>query len=46
MEADWRSNAFRPVANWGLPLAAIADITGKDPEFISGPMTIALTSYS
>lgn len=37
---------YRPVANWGLPLAAIADITGKDPEFISGPMTIALTSYS
>lgn len=36
----------RPVANWGLPLAALADITGKDPEFISGPMTVALSSYS
>ena len=27
-----------PVANWGLPLAAIAD-TKKDPEYISGKMT-------
>ncbi|GAA5877043.1 hypothetical protein JCM16303_006145 [Sporobolomyces ruberrimus] len=35
-----------PVANWGLPLAAIADLTGKDPKFISGPMTVALASYS
>ncbi|GAA5837990.1 hypothetical protein JCM3766R1_004169 [Sporobolomyces carnicolor] len=35
-----------PVANWGLPLAAITDLTGKDPKFISGPMTVALASYS
>ncbi|SCZ90083.1 BZ3500_MvSof-1268-A1-R1_Chr1-3g01765 [Microbotryum saponariae] len=35
-----------PLANWGLPLAALADLSGKDPEFISGPMTVALTSYS
>ncbi|KAF9130391.1 pyruvate transporter mpc1, partial [Mortierella sp. GBA39] len=34
-----------PVANWGLPLAAIADIE-KDPEMISGNMTGALTVYS
>jgi len=34
-----------PVANWGLPLAAIADLS-KDPEVISGPMTTALGSYS
>ncbi|KAJ3149863.1 pyruvate transporter mpc1 [Geranomyces michiganensis] len=27
-----------PVANWGLPLAAIAD-TRKSPELISGKMT-------
>lgn len=27
-----------PVANWGLPLAAIADVK-RDPEFISGKMT-------
>jgi len=26
------------VANWGLPLAAIADMS-KDPEKISGKMT-------
>lgn len=30
----------------GLPLAAIADVMHKDEEFISGPMTFALTSYS
>ncbi|GAA6058707.1 hypothetical protein JCM10212_003395 [Sporobolomyces blumeae] len=35
-----------PVANWGLPLAAITDLTSKDPKFISGPMTVALASYS
>ncbi|TPX30420.1 hypothetical protein SmJEL517_g06028 [Synchytrium microbalum] len=34
-----------PVANWGLPLAAIADIK-KSPEFISGKMTTALILYS
>lgn len=34
-----------PVANWGLPLAAIAD-TQKSPEFISGKMTTVLSVYS
>ncbi|KAI7816945.1 hypothetical protein BC939DRAFT_467451 [Gamsiella multidivaricata] len=34
-----------PVANWGLPLAAIADFK-KDPELISGNMTVALSVYS
>ncbi|KAK7068624.1 pyruvate transporter mpc1 [Halocaridina rubra] len=34
-----------PVANWGIPLAAIAD-TRKPPEFISGKMTFALCLYS
>ncbi|KAG5882142.1 hypothetical protein JTB14_005971 [Gonioctena quinquepunctata] len=34
-----------PVANWGIPLAAIADIN-KDPKFISGKMTFALCLYS
>lgn len=28
-----------PVANWGLPLAAIADMK-KDPEIISPKMTV------
>ncbi|XP_054165520.1 mitochondrial pyruvate carrier 1-like [Oppia nitens] len=34
-----------PVANWGIPLAALADIK-KDPSIISGKMTIALCIYS
>ncbi|MCP4489616.1 MAG: hypothetical protein GY820_20210, partial [Gammaproteobacteria bacterium] len=34
-----------PVANWTLPLAAIADVK-KDPEYISGKMTLALCIYS
>ncbi|KAJ3016096.1 UNVERIFIED_CONTAM: pyruvate transporter mpc1 [Siphonaria sp. JEL0065] len=34
-----------PVANWGLPIAAIAD-TQKSPEFISGNMTAVLCVYS
>ncbi|KAI9009662.1 hypothetical protein BC832DRAFT_552111 [Gaertneriomyces semiglobifer] len=46
---EFRSYLMRhfwgPVANWGLPLAAIAD-TKKSPEYISGKMTTALTFYS
>jgi hypothetical protein len=34
-----------PLANWGLPLAAIADLK-KDPEIISPKMTVALCFYS
>uniref|UniRef100_A0A914Z7W4 Mitochondrial pyruvate carrier n=1 Tax=Panagrolaimus superbus TaxID=310955 RepID=A0A914Z7W4_9BILA len=34
-----------PVANWGLPLAAIADLK-KNPDLISGNMTVALMGYS
>ena len=34
-----------PVANWGLPIAAISDLQ-KSPELISGSMTSALTAYS
>ncbi|TGZ72360.1 hypothetical protein CRM22_002131 [Opisthorchis felineus] len=34
-----------PVANWGLPLAAIGDLK-KNPELISGNMTTALMFYS
>ena len=33
------------MANWGLPLAAIADLK-KDEEVISGTMTTALAAYS
>lgn len=35
-----------PLANWGLPIAAMTDLIGKEPDIISGPMTIALSSYS
>ncbi|KAK6509029.1 pyruvate transporter mpc1 [Arthrobotrys musiformis] len=34
-----------PASNFGIPLAAIADIK-KDPEIISGQMTGALVIYS
>ncbi|XP_003699449.1 mitochondrial pyruvate carrier [Megachile rotundata] len=34
-----------PVANWGIPIAAIADIR-RDPKYISGKMTLALCLYS
>ncbi|GIY57284.1 mitochondrial pyruvate carrier 1 [Caerostris extrusa] len=34
-----------PVANWGIPIAAIADIK-KDPSIVSGKMTFALCIYS
>ncbi|XP_026531011.1 mitochondrial pyruvate carrier 1 [Notechis scutatus] len=34
-----------PVANWGLPIAAISDMK-KSPEIISGRMTFALSCYS
>ncbi|CAN8018528.1 unnamed protein product [Ixodes persulcatus] len=39
------STTFFLVANWGIPIAAIADIK-KDPSFISGKMTTALCIYS
>lgn len=34
-----------PIANWGIPIAALADIK-KDPKIISGTMTTALCLYS
>ncbi|KAL5106116.1 Mitochondrial pyruvate carrier 1 [Taenia crassiceps] len=34
-----------PVANWGLPLAALGDLK-NNPELISGKMTLALLCYS
>lgn len=34
-----------PVANWGIPIACLADIR-KDPKIISGTMTTALVLYS
>ncbi|KAK5110795.1 hypothetical protein LTR62_005506 [Meristemomyces frigidus] len=34
-----------PASNFGIPIAAVMD-TQKDPEIISGPMTLALIGYS
>lgn len=34
-----------PVANWGIPLAALVDLK-KNPDYISGKMTFALCIYS
>jgi hypothetical protein len=48
---SWRSyffstHFFGPLANWGIPLAAIGDMYRKDASIISGPMTAALCIYS
>ncbi|KAL0581627.1 pyruvate transporter mpc1 [Marasmius crinis-equi] len=44
-EYFFSTHFWGPVANWGLPLAAIADLS-KDEEVISGSMTTALMCYS
>ncbi|KIJ21768.1 hypothetical protein PAXINDRAFT_159790 [Paxillus involutus ATCC 200175] len=44
-EYFFSTHFWGPVANWGLPLAALADLS-KDEEVISGSMTTALASYS
>ncbi|KZT30566.1 UPF0041-domain-containing protein [Neolentinus lepideus HHB14362 ss-1] len=44
-EYFFSTHFWGPVANWGLPLAAIADLK-KDEDVISGPMTTALACYS
>ncbi|THV04967.1 UPF0041-domain-containing protein [Dendrothele bispora CBS 962.96] len=44
-EYFFSTHFWGPVANWGLPLAALADLS-KDEEVISGTMTTALTCYS
>ncbi|KAL9054557.1 MAG: hypothetical protein Q9162_004113 [Coniocarpon cinnabarinum] len=35
-----------PASNFGIPIAAVMDCTQKDPDIISGPMTVALSCYS
>lgn len=48
LKNTWFSNSthfWGPAANWGIPIAAIADIN-KDPKYISGKMTVALCLYS
>ncbi|TFK30427.1 UPF0041-domain-containing protein [Coprinopsis marcescibilis] len=44
-EYFFSTHFWGPVANWGLPLAALADLK-KDEEVISGTMTTALACYS
>ncbi|KAF9535318.1 UPF0041-domain-containing protein [Crepidotus variabilis] len=44
-EYFFSTHFWGPVANWGLPLAALADFK-KDEEFISGTMTSTLALYS
>ncbi|PWZ02088.1 UPF0041-domain-containing protein [Testicularia cyperi] len=44
-EYFFSTHFWGPVANWGLPLAAIADLS-KDEEMISGTMSSALAAYS
>ncbi|KAB0364567.1 hypothetical protein FD754_008723 [Muntiacus muntjak] len=43
--ANIETHFWGPVANWGLPIAAINDMK-KSPEIISGRMTFALCCYS
>ncbi|KAN0133275.1 Uncharacterized protein family (UPF0041) domain containing protein [Lactarius tabidus] len=44
-EYFFSTHFWGPVANWGLPIAALADLK-KDEEVISGTMTSALAAYS
>jgi len=44
-EYFFSTHFWGPVANWGLPLAALSDLK-KDEEFISGTMTSTLALYS
>ncbi|KII86441.1 hypothetical protein PLICRDRAFT_44034 [Plicaturopsis crispa FD-325 SS-3] len=44
-EYFFSTHFWGPVANWGLPLAALADLR-KDEEVISGTMTPTLAVYS
>ncbi|XP_072558925.1 mitochondrial pyruvate carrier 1-like [Paramormyrops kingsleyae] len=40
-----RYHFWRPVVNWGLPIAAMVDMK-KSPDVMSGRMTFAITCYS
>ena len=43
----WRTTHFwGPVANWGIALAGVYDMTQKDASHISAPMTGTLALYS
>lgn len=43
----WKTTHFwGPVANWGIVLAGVYDMSSKGPEMISLPMTATLVAYS
>ena len=43
----WKTTHFwGPVANWGVALAGVYDMTQKDASYISAPMTGTLAMYS
>lgn len=39
MHYVFSTHFWGPIANWGIPIAALADIR-KDPQIISGKMTL------
>lgn len=46
---EWRNyflstHFWGPMANWGIPIAALAD-TQKHPKFISGKMTLGKATH-
>jgi mitochondrial pyruvate carrier 1 len=44
MQICFSTHFWGPVANWGIPIAAMADIK-KDPKFISGKMTLGMCAH-
>ncbi|WVR07128.1 hypothetical protein IAU60_004169 [Kwoniella sp. DSM 27419] len=45
-EYFFSTHFWGPVANWGLPIAALSDIVNRDEESISGVMSPTLAAYS
>ncbi|WVF71530.1 hypothetical protein IAT40_006338 [Kwoniella sp. CBS 6097] len=45
-EYFFSTHFWGPVANWGLPIAALSDIVNRDEESISGVMSPTLAVYS
>ncbi|WWC89410.1 uncharacterized protein L201_004334 [Kwoniella dendrophila CBS 6074] len=45
-EYFFSTHFWGPMANWGLPIAALTDIATRDEESISGVMSPTLAAYS
>ena len=46
-ETGWKTTHFwGPVANWGISIAGVIDMSTKGPDVISLPMTTSLALYS